>query len=158
MISFKPPHYIKYSHKDKFYKKLSVFQCFCGAEFVTKDLDVARGRVKSCGCFRSKFSTNVKHGLSKTVEYKTWRAMLRRCYNKKCEAYRYYGERGIMVCEEWWSFDTFLLDMGKRPAVGLSLDRINNNGNYEPGNCRWATSKEQANNKRNSTKKCPFHP
>lgn len=80
--------------------------------------------------------------------YKTWISMKQRCYNPNSYGYTYYGGRGIIVCDRWkTSFKNFLEDMGERPE-GHSLDRINNNGNYEPSNCRWATSKEQSNNKR----------
>lgn len=79
--------------------------------------------------------------------YRTWKGMLQRCYNPKSGSFKYYGGRGITVCERWEIFENFLEDMGARPA-DRSLDRINNDGNYEPGNCRWATQKEQVSNQR----------
>jgi len=91
------------------------------------------------------------HGLSKTPEYRTWIAMKSRCYNDKSSNYKNYGARGIRVCERWRnSFDAFLSDMGKKPSAKHSIDRIKNNGNYEPENCQWKTKIEQENNKRNN--------
>ena len=86
-------------------------------------------------------------GRPKTVEYTLWRSMINRCYNTKVQNYHYYGGRGIMVCPRWrHDYLAFLADVGRRPAPGLSLDRINNDGNYEPGNVRWATRSQQARN------------
>lgn len=91
------------------------------------------------------------HGESRpaSVEYRTWRHMLERCLNPDHPNYRYYGGRGITVCQRWQkSFETFVADVGRRPTNNLSLDRINNDGNYEPGNVRWATRAEQTRNRR----------
>jgi hypothetical protein len=86
--------------------------------------------------------------MSKTREYRTWAGMIYRCTNPKNKSWSYYGGRGISVCDKWAdSFDEFYKDMGNKPK-GLSIDRINNDGNYEPGNCRWATRKEQVDNQR----------
>ena len=93
-----------------------------------------------------------KHGQAKrgqlTLEYETWHCMKQRCQNPNNDRYKDYGGRGIKVCSRWQNFRNFFEDMGKKPGSEYSIDRINNNGNYEPNNCKWSTSKEQANNSR----------
>lgn len=91
------------------------------------------------------------HGKSRWPEYRTWRAMKERCYNPNHIVYRYYGGRGIRVCDQWLhSFENFIADMGRRPSSGYSIDRIDCDGDYSPNNCRWATIAEQRKNKRSA--------
>ena len=102
----------------------------------------------------------VKHGHSRrgrvSSEYMAWRAMRQRCQNPNNDRYHRYGSRGIKVCERWQSFQNFLTDMGEKPSTDLTLERMDNDGNYEPGNCKWATQKEQAGNRQASPKQYPF--
>lgn len=122
-----------------------LFQCDCGAEIESLQKNVCSGGIRrSCGCAVRK--TN-KHGLSKSPEYRAWMNMRSRCNNPNTPGFEHYGGRGICVCERWMmSFDNFLADMGPRPADNLSVDRIDVNGNYEPGNCRWANGQTQCRN------------
>lgn len=111
---------------------------------------LVKNHTKSCGCLRKKRAKEIKsiHGLSRSLEYKIWHSMKMRCTNDKVKAYKYYGGRGISVCERWMKFENFISDMGLRPTTKHSIDRYpNKDGNYEPGNCRWATSSEQSENR-----------
>jgi len=125
-------------------------QCECGTEKEARGADLKRGFVQSCGCWREEMpKTRATHGASGTRLYRIWQAMKDRTGNSKASRYAYYGGRGICLCDEWSDFETFQkwsLENGY--AEDLSIDRINNNGNYDPGNCRWTTQKVQAGNRR----------
>lgn len=134
---------------------IGYFKCDCG-EFVYKNIAHAKRNkfTSSCGCFLKKYCKEREstHGMSKQSEFTSWQAMLDRCYNKNNVSYKRYGGRGIKVCKRWrYSFENFFSDMGLKPTPKHSLDRYpNNDGNYEPSNCRWATRKEQQRNRSNT--------
>lgn len=126
--------------------------CECGTAREVLGTSLRSGQTTSCGCYKSDWSVArfTKHGMETTPTYTTWQSMLTRCHNPKNKAYSRYGGRGIVVCDKWrYSFINFYKDMGTKPD-GMSLDRIDNDGNYEPGNCRWADAYTQANNKSTS--------
>lgn len=126
-------------------------QCDCGNEVVVDIRALRSGNTKSCGCWQrqSASQTNTTHGRVNTATYHSWTNMLQRCTNPNNPWFPDYGGRGIMVCAQWRKFENFLADMGERPP-GRTLEREDNNGNYEANNCRWASSLEQGRNKRNS--------
>jgi len=122
-------------------------QCKCGNKTLVKTSKLNNGHTKSCGCIK-RFNA-LKHNGSETSEYHSWSSMKGRCNNPNNPAFVNYGGRGITVCKEWNSFETFLADMGPCP-IGYSIERINNNLGYNPQNCIWATPKTQNLNKRSN--------
>lgn len=130
-------------------------RCDCGATHKAAGSKLRYGWTKSCGCWSRDRTSEVatKHGAVGTPEYDAWRSMKRRCASKSARNAPWYRDRGITVCERWKNdFTAFLADVGPRPAPGYSIDRIDNDRGYEPGNVRWATSREQRLNQRRMAK------
>ena len=122
-------------------------QCECGGVAITASSNLRTGHTKSCGCAVKEVMTT--HGMYDSPEYKAYMGMKERCCSKGSQRYASYGGRGISICGRWLeSFDKFFADMGERPTSDHSIDRINNDGNYMPNNCKWSTRSEQARNKR----------
>lgn len=129
-------------------------ECDCGNRVVVQGVNLKNGHVKSCGCYQKDNPSHYKHGKRNEWSYKVWKHIKQRCFDKNCKRYKDYGGRGITVCDRWKnSFEAFYEDVSKLPNFGkegYTLDRIDNDGNYELLNCRWADNRTQGNNKRNN--------
>lgn len=131
-----------------------VCRCDCGSMALIRSGELRYGKALSCGCYN--VEKNLKHGHAtrangKSREYSTWQTIIEKCHNQNCNAYKFYGARGIEVCQRWRdSFDNFYQDMGPKPK-GLTIERIDNDGNYAPGNCIWDDYSAQNGNKRHGS-------
>lgn len=144
----------KFPNKNSKRKRVyCLYRCYCGKEFEAQKDSVSCGNTKSCGCLQRLMASNsakiksVTHGYSSTTLYQTWCNMHKRCYKENSNRYYIYGGRGIKVCERWHTLENFINDMHGSWKEGLSIDRIDNDGNYEPSNCRWVTREVQARNR-----------
>lgn len=150
VVSAAAPH----SRRNGYTRKRWVCVCECGSETIVLDESLKSGNTLSCGCFSSRAligERSITHGARGSDEWKIWSKIKDRCFNPNCKEYPHYGARGVIMCAEWRDdFAAFLAHIGPRPSRDYSIERINNAGNYEPGNVRWATDLEQGRNRRNN--------
>lgn len=148
---------ISHAGKSNHGRSLWLCLCDCGNEKVIAQRSLIAGYTKSCGCYQKEVASitapkrnkeNAKHGMAGTKVYRVWHMMLQRCNNAKNKDFIHYGGRGVSVCAEWFDFRSFYRDMGDIPSPGMTIERVNNDGNYEPSNCIWATRKQQRLNQR----------
>ena len=143
---------LKQAGRDKRGYVIWLCKCDCGNETNASANSLRQNNTQSCGCWkREELSTQPhaqRHGRTFTPEYRAWNGLRERCRNPNNKDFANYGGRGIRVCERWQVFEAFLTDMGERPPGMVAIDRINNDGDYEPGNCRWATASQQNKNRR----------
>lgn len=148
---------LSFSHLDRKKSAHWLFRCDCGKVKEADGVSVRSGKIISCGHVKTTrgAANQYKHGHAgrgtHTATYRCWRNMLTRCYDVKSERWKNYGGRGIIVCREWFSFENFLHDLGEKPK-GLTIERRDVHGNYEPANCCWATWAEQMRNTTRSKK------